>query len=349
MQINTLWNGWIDNLNAVLVSLRETWRARRTLVIAREDARFVIRQEAATKHADGTASPSELSSARTLAAAARRRFVTFELAAEELVLQRIQVPARAREFLAGIVRNQIDRLSPWPSDQVLFGFDAEASRQDPAQLDARVMMTSRAHVEAVRRELAALGVEVDRITAREPGAADMPPVTLWSSFERGQEGRSGRRPVAVAVLAVLGLSLGLSAWALASAVAIRTDSNDVAEHSALVQRQLESGRAGGGAVLNASERAWNEKATKPPAVVILDTLSQALPDTAYVTELSLQKTTLRIVGLTSDAPALLSPLEQSKQFAGAHFFAPTTRGPDGTLFWFHIEAQVAPHFDIPEN
>ena len=143
MQINTLWNGWIDNLNAVLVGLRETWRARRTLVIAREDAHFVIRQGAATKHAEVTASPSELPSARTLAAAARRRFVTFELAADELVLQRIQVPARAREFLAGIVRNQIDRLSPWPSDQVLFGFDAEASPQDSAQLDARVIMTSR--------------------------------------------------------------------------------------------------------------------------------------------------------------------------------------------------------------
>jgi general secretion pathway protein L len=44
--------------------------------------------------------------------------------------------------------------------------------------------------------------------------------------------------------------------------------------------------------------------------------------------------------LTSDAPALIAPLEGT--FAEVHFFAPTTRGPDGRLFWFHIEARVDP-------
>jgi len=82
------------------------------------------------------------------------------------------------------------------------------------------------------------------------------------------------------------------------------------------------------------------KETAPAGVMVLDALSQALPDSAYLTELTLQKSSVRIVGLGSDVPSLIAPLEQSGQFVDAHFFAPTTRGPDARLYWFHIEARV---------
>ena len=103
------------------------------------------------------------------------------------------------------------------------------------------------------------------------------------------------------------------------------------------------------AVAAPAERAWVLKETAPSGVIVLETLSRALPDTAYVTELSLQKSAVRIVGLTSDAPSLIAPLEHDGQFADVRFFAPTTRGPDGRLFWFHIEAQVEPHIGVAED
>jgi general secretion pathway protein L len=46
---------------------------------------------------------------------------------------------------------------------------------------------------------------------------------------------------------------------------------------------------------------------------------------------------------------LIAPLERIGQFAEVHFFAPTTRGPDGKLFWFHIEARVEPHIEVSER
>src|SRR5262249_8955527 len=111
-------------------------------------------------------------------------------------------------------------------------------------------------------------------------------------------------------------------------------------------KELLGARAGSAAALDPAERAWNQKETAPSGVMLLETLSQALPDNAYLTELTLQKSTLRIIGLTGDAPALIAPLEGA--FAEVHFFAPTTRGPDGQSFWFHIEARVDPQHAVAE-
>jgi general secretion pathway protein L len=344
MRIDVVWGRWIEILAALVVAAHEAWRARRALSVAIENNRLVVRSGA-------SAIPAELPVAAALADAARRHFITLELPADEIVLQRINVPARAREFLPGIMRNQIERLSPWPVDQVVYGFDAAVSPADPDTLDARVLMTSRGNVETARSALAAMGVAADRIVAREEGGS-APPVTLWSRFES----RSGRglervrRMVGAMVLAAIGLSIGLSAWSLASASAVRSESEEAAARTATLQRQLQPVRASSAsAAADPAERAWIQKETAPAGVIVIETLSRALPDTAYVTELSLQKATVRIVGLTSDAPSLIAPLEHFGQFAEVRFFAPTTRGPDGRLFWFHIEARVEPHIGIAEN
>jgi general secretion pathway protein L len=344
MRIDAVWNRWIEIMAGLVIAMQEAWRARRALCIGLEHDRLVVRS--------GAMAPEKVPTAAELTDAARGHFVTLELPSAEIVLQRINVPAQAREFLPGIVRNQIERLSPWPIDQVVYGFDASASPADPQTLDARVLMTSRAQVEAARGALAALGVAADRIVAHEQGGAGAPPVTLWSRLEHGS-GRGlerTRRAIVVAVLAVIGVSVGLSAWSLFSASGLRAESEEVAARTAALQRQLQPSRAAAPSTsLDPAERAWILKQTAPAGMMVLETLSRALPDTAYVTELSLQKAMVRIVGLASDAPSLIAPLEHFGQFAEVRFFAPSTRGPDGRLYWFHIEARVEPHNDVLEN
>jgi general secretion pathway protein L len=81
-------------------------------------------------------------------------------------------------------------------------------------------------------------------------------------------------------------------------------------------------------------------------LVVVEALARALPDTSYLTELNLERATLRIVGRADDAPALIALLERSGHLKDVHFFAPTTRGADGARFVFHIEARVEPHSKI---
>jgi general secretion pathway protein L len=78
----------------------------------------------------------------------------------------------------------------------------------------------------------------------------------------------------------------------------------------------------------------------------MEALSSALPETAYLTEFTLQGTTLRIVGQAAEAPALIQELERSGHVADVRFFAPTIRSADGTRFRFHIEARVQPRLEV---
>jgi len=78
------------------------------------------------------------------------------------------------------------------------------------------------------------------------------------------------------------------------------------------------------------------------SVIVLEALSQILPDHTYVTELRIEGSKLRLIGITRDAPSLIGLIERSARFARASFFAPTTRSPSDSGERFHIEAVIQP-------
>ena len=381
--IGALLRRWIEVLTVTYFAWREAWRAQQALTVACESGHFVVRKSRLDR--DDSVRQEQSNEAEehlaVLAAgepipakvmrAASSGFIVFQLPEELVVVRRIAVPVQAREFLPGIIRNQLERLSPWHADQVVYGFHADVDVEDAATLDVGVFIALRANVDRARAELAAIGLSVDRIVTHQappsrasPGSAGVSPpplpgkrgragapVTLWSrladvSPER-LAGACQRVSAAIAVAVVA--SLGLSLWAMTSAASLGEESEEVAARIRTLQRQIQGPTAQSIASLSPSERAWYAKETSPTAAIALEALSRALPDGAYLTELRLENATLRMIGLANDAPSLIAPLEHSGHLNDVHFSAPTTRGPDGTLFRFNIEARVEPHFKIAEE
>jgi general secretion pathway protein L len=88
------------------------------------------------------------------------------------------------------------------------------------------------------------------------------------------------------------------------------------------------------------------KRTTPSSVIVLEALSQILPDHTYVSELRIDGDKLQLVGMTRDAPSLIQLIEHSSHFMNAVFFAPTTQTPGEPGERFHIEARIKPGFSL---
>lgn len=362
MAIGRFLQRWIEVLTSLYFAYSEALGARRAVMIAYEDDHYTVRR--VKPHAGADAQSAQLNEPdpddllcelkpdtqipSKLTRAIEGGLVILELPAAEVVVRRISVPAQAREFLAGIVRNQIERLSPWHSDQAAYGFDAEENSEDPANLDVRVLIASRAAIDVVREKLAATGLTIDRVVTRQTNAGITKFITLWSrlaTLSREDVERAHRR-IATGIAAAILVCVAVSLYAMISAASLRAGSDDAEARTKLLLRQIEGVGAQSVASLKPEERAWREKETSPTVAIVIEAVSRALPDASYLTELHLEGATLRLIGLTSDPPSVIAPLEHSGHLADVHFFAPTTRETDGALFRFHIEARIKPHFAI---
>jgi general secretion pathway protein L len=250
--------------------------------------------------------------------------------------------------LSGVIQNQIERLSPWPPNNVVYGFNSGSSGEDASAVEVRILMASRTDIDAFRNHLAALDVQVDRIVANlvaETADKTAEPVTLWSRLTEASPERLERtsRLVGIAIAVTVAVSTCLSLWAFVSSAAIRDESEAAATRVKTLQQQLQGGRTLSATSFSSpAQRAWFLKETSVSSVILIEALSRALPDSAYLTEIRLENATLHMIGLADDAPGLLAPLEQSGHLTGAHFSAPTTRELGGKSFRFSIEAHVEP-------
>jgi general secretion pathway protein L len=366
MDVSHLFQRWVAVLVATFFAWRDAWRAQRSLVITCADDGFIIRKGSANR--DGITGPTGedeqeqspvlavLAAGETvsteLSDAARRGRVILEISSENVVTRRLAVPAQAREFVAGIVRNQIDRLSPWHSGQAVYAFVAETNAEYAATLDVRVLIASRDVVDGVRAQIAAMGISVDRVVASLSDDGGTKAIPLWSRLTdvSPEYEKQIRRHTGIGIAAAVAASFVFSLWAMISAQSISGTSEDVVARINVLRHQLQAPLTRQSAAsLPPGEREWYDKEISPTAVIVIEALSRALPDDAYLVELNLQNTTFRIVGLTSDAPSLIAPLEHSRILTDVHFFAPTTREPDGKHFRFSIEGRVQPDVRLAET
>ncbi len=76
--------------------------------------------------------------------------------------------------------------------------------------------------------------------------------------------------------------------------------------------------------------------------VLLEALSRALPDSAYLNQLEISGREARLDGKAKEPTALIAKIESANEFANARFAAPTTRSEEDSIETFSIIATARP-------
>jgi len=331
---------WLDVLSGLLLRLGAARRDRDMLWVTRSGGELVFRAGAGRDAPLLAATPIGAAPPPEVLARARG-CVVLEWPRERIVARTLTLPAQARDFLAGVVANRLDRLSPWPVGQILHGH--LVTPQADSRLTVRVLIAHKTDVDGARAELADIGLTVDRVVAAADAARE--PVVFWT---RGaaQGDAASRRRMRLCVGGAIGAYVALCAIvviaASLSASALQQEAETLAARAHALQKRADAAKNPAViAALQPPERAWIWKETSTPAVALLDALSRAIPDGAFLESLALESGRLRMTGLAENAPPLIDALEKSGRFFDARFSAPTTRAPDGKSFRFGIEAQLA--------
>jgi general secretion pathway protein L len=340
---------WLDDVAAGFTQVGAAIRRKRTIeLIEQPDGSFLAqdRRKGETRplnepplrvSEDGFAT-STTARLRNLISKSR---VDVELAPSRFLFRTLELPLGADQFLEGVVRSQIDRLTPWSADAAAFGWSAPRALGSD-RIAVTVAATARELVAPIAKSLIAEHAEAFRLSTRTTDEGAVIPVLTQRT---GGGGDAGLRKGVLIGLAAAGL-IFLATFAVWLILGNLNESRGSALQAEIARRRAELMHAGS-ADQQAVQAMEQRKRTTPSAVIALEELSKALPDDAHLTELRIEDGKIEVIGLARDASALIPLIEQSRQFTQATFVGPTVRAPNGGEN-FHIEARLEPPF-APRN
>jgi general secretion pathway protein L len=343
---------WVDDVASAILSIVSGFRpTRKFQLLEQEDFAFVAKvlRRGLVRIVGDT--PLRFVEGRFVEDAGARILSQLAGGHVEMVLARrrfafrfLELPGQASGFLDAIVRSQIDRLTPWSSSQAAFGCGPPKETAN-GRIGVVVAATARSALMPFVTALEAFKPK-SIVVSTAPDAGSAEGRTIVFSQESNRELSMQRlRRFLVAAPAAAGLVAAAAFVAWLQAGADLEDSRRQVSRQMAERRVALSSRSTG-AFEEATAKLAQKKRESPATVIVLESLSQALPDDTYLTELHVADGKLEITGVTREAASLIRIIEQTEQFKNAIFFAPTTRAPLETGEQFHIEAQIVPHFPV---
>ena len=325
------------------------WHAAVAWLLARPALRWLQPAVRVQLHqADGRTSDWDVAQGMATRAAASADLapavIAVELPSARVLERRLLLPAPAPADVAQAVQLEVSGASPFGAEHTVYGFDVASAADGLTRVE--VAITSRAEVEQVLRQ-AHIGPDAAPEVWVLPNAATgsgevLRPLVLMGPgqaqrqrlVQQGLATRLGLLLLALALLAALAATptLMLRQRALQAQQSFealqRQAAPQLAQREALMQRVQR---------LQGVDKVLAQQLALPP---VLDMLTRAVPDGAWLTSLRVEGTKLVLNGNADDAAALVQRLAAQPGVHDVRLASPATRSAGAAKESFIIELQL---------
>jgi len=319
------WRWWREGLLGwlPLEARRKLERSPRRLIIEPNSNGFALLRQEGDEPAllsDQSWESSDRETLHKLIRAERPAVIVLRMPRECALTRVVMLPIAAAKNPRQVLGYEMDRLTPFSANQLYY--DALILDRQLEQRRIRIELSAlpRAGVDATLEALAALGIAPDVVDI----AGGRMGVNLLPVEKRPKRGVWPRR--LKNLLIVISLSLALAAALL-----------PLWQYRALVlrlQKQVDILQKDSGQVLNLREQLekavessrflLQKKQSSPATIELLRELTVVLPDHTWLERLQINGDTLRLVGQSSSASALVGVIEKSKLLGSVAFASPVT-------------------------
>ncbi|NZA28409.1 PilN domain-containing protein [Luteimonas sp. SJ-92] len=253
--------------------------------------------------------------------------------------RRMLVPGAAAERLREVLGFEIDRQTPFAAADVCFDARLLERRAD-GQLEVELVVAPRSAVDAA---LAALGPPADGLAGvdLDDGEGEPLGVNLLPETRRYRRADPWQRwNLALAAVALLA-----TAAALWQVLENRRAAADAFEQASLPR--IEQARAASAQrqqlddLIEGMRHLEQARAARPTMVELLDELSRRLPDSTYLEKLAIENERMLLIGLSSEASALIGQLEESALWRSPALTGAVQPDPRTRRDRFTLTAEIA--------
>ena len=291
-------------------------------------------------------SSEKLGDFRQILAAIRSRFpgaaatAVVRMPAEAALRTTMSLPLAAQANLAQVVSFELDRRTPFKSDEIYYAHRLLKRDNAAQRLVIELTVVPRAAIDDIVALAERLGLDLDVVEAASPDPSIGASGNLLPA--RPQPLTARLPNMALAGLAGLALILACTALAIPLYRAHATagelslqlaEAKRQADESIRLQKEIEAEIQESGFLGNRKRQAASVSET-------LDALTRLLPDDTYLTEVEISNGDVQISGITASASTILGLLDQSQRFSDAVFRSPVIQDQRTSREQFNIGAKI---------
>lgn len=344
--ISRFMSWWFDGLSACIVARISQHRQWKTLLFKTAKGMKVYSRNSEGVSQIGSVPNADFDTDRPVPNAAflsdhlNHKNTVLRLGKDQVLQHKMQLPKGAIDVIESVVRNQLERIVPWPAPQMCFGYDVTHGDSGAEHVNVTAVATCRKILEEARAQAKQMNVEPVSIEFAKQAKSETG-IEFIGTHRDGRNKTAGRIASVLAIAAIVSAAISTTGMVrlmmLASELGTQQEALSISRRSAA---EVQSLREENTALVQQRRRIVEKRKAEPAVVVALEALSKALPDNSYLAKLEIRGRLVRLSGTSSDAASLINRLETSPHFSGVSFSAPTTRQKNNNAESFSISAKL---------